>query len=178
MAVKKIITYPNPALREKTRTVTEFNEELKKLARDMADTMYEAPGAGLAANQIGADLRLMVIDTTDKEDETADKEYQGLVNAEITGGEGKQVDKEGCLSVIDLTAEVKRFQKISVKAQDLDGAPLEFEAEDFLARVIQHEVDHLNGILFIDHISSLKRTFYKKRLKKILKEQQQDNDNR
>lgn len=176
MAVKEIITYPNPVLREKTKNVTEFNDGLKKLAQDMADTMYAAPGAGLAANQIGAKIRMLVIDTTEKEEEGATKEYLALVNPEITGGEGKQVDKEGCLSVIELTAEVKRWQKISVKALDLEGAPLELEAEDFLARVIQHEIDHLNGILFIDHLSSLKRALYKKKLKKILQEQQAHGD--
>lgn len=174
MAVREIITYPNPVLREKTSLVTVFDQKLKELVDDMAETMYDAPGAGLAANQIGETLKVLLIDNTDKDENPEEREYLALVNPEIVSGEGKQIDKEGCLSVIDLTAEVKRFQKISVRAQDIEGNSLEFEAEDFMARVIQHEVDHLNGILFIDHLSSLKRGLYKKRLKKLLNEKQEE----
>lgn len=174
MAIKKILTYPDPVLRKKTATVTDFDDGLKELATDMAETMYHTPGAGLAANQIGATLRIMVVDITDKEEDTNEKEYLVLVNPEIIDSQGSQTCEEGCLSVIDLTANVKRFQKITVRAQDIDGNSKEFEAEDFFARVIQHEVDHLNGTLFIDRLSSLKRTLYKKRLKKYLMEQQDD----
>ncbi|MGB6972312.1 MAG: peptide deformylase [Desulfobulbales bacterium] len=170
MAIKKILTFPNPVLRQKVETVTSFDESLKELATDLAETMYDAPGAGLAANQIGVCLRVVVVDVSENKEE---KKHLVLVNPEIIDKEGCQIDEEGCLSVIDLTAKVKRYRKLLVRAQDLDGKSWEFPAEDFFARVIQHELDHINGILFIDHLSSLKRTLYKKRLKKILREQEE-----
>lgn len=170
MAIKKILTYPNPVLRQKVERVTNFDDSLKKLAADLAETMYAAPGSGLAANQIGECVSVIVIDISAEEEE---KKYLVLVNPEIVDKEGAQIDDEGCLSVIDLTAKVKRYQKLLVRAQDIEGKAWEFPAEDFLARVVQHEVDHLNGILFIDHLSSLKRILYKKKLKKILLEQQE-----
>jgi peptide deformylase len=171
MATKKILTYPDPILRQKVETVTCFDASLKQLAADLAETMYDAPGAGLAANQIGVCLRVVVIDVSPSKEE---KKPLVLVNPEIIEQEGCQVDEEGCLSVIDLTAKVERYRKVQVRAQDLDGKTWEFPAEDFFARVIQHELDHLNGILFIDHLSSLKRMLYKKRLKKKLLHEQQD----
>jgi len=170
MAIKKILTFPNPVLRQKVETVTSFDESLKELATDLAETMYDAPGAGLAANQIGVCLRVVVVDVSENKEE---KKHLVLVNPEIIDKEGCQIDEEGCLSVIDLTAKVERYRKLLVRAQDLDGKSWEFPAEDFFARVIQHELDHINGILFIDHLSSLKRTLYKKRLKKILRGQEE-----
>jgi peptide deformylase len=170
MAIKKILTYPNPVLRQKVETVTNFDDSLKELADDLAETMYAAPGAGLAANQIGVCLRVVVVDVSPSKE---DKKHLVLVNPEIIEKEGCQVDEEGCLSVIDLTANVERYRKLLVRAQDLHGKSWEFPAEDFFARVIQHELDHLNGILFIDHLSSLKRSLYKKRLKKILRKQEE-----
>lgn len=170
MAIKKILTFPNPVLRQKVETVTSFDESLKELATDLAETMYDAPGAGLAANQIGVCLRVVVVDISENKEE---KKHLVLVNPEIIDKEGCQIDEEGCLSVIDLTAKVERYRKLLVRAQDLDGKSWEFPAEDFFARVIQHELDHINGILFIDHLSSLKRMLYKKRLKKILREQEE-----
>ncbi len=170
MAIKKILTYPNPVLRQKVETVTSFDDSLKQLASDLAETMYDAPGAGLAANQIGVCLRVAVINVSESDEE---KSHLVLVNPEIIEKEGCQVDEEGCLSVIDLTANVERYRKLLVRAQDLNGKTLEFPAEDFFARVIQHELDHLKGILFIDHLSSLKRALYKKRLKKVLREQEE-----
>ena len=170
MAIKKILTYPDPVLRQKVERVTNFDDSLKELAADLAETMYAAPGSGLAANQIGECVSVIVIDISAEEE----KKYLVLVNPEIVDKEGAQIDDEGCLSVIDLTAKVKRYQKLLVRAQDIEGKAWEFPAEDFLARVLQHEVDHLNGILFIDHLSSLKRILYKKKLKKILQEQQEE----
>jgi len=171
MTIKKILTYPNPVLRQKVKTVTSFDDSLKQLAADLAETMYAAPGAGLAANQIGVCLRVVVLDVSTDEEE---KKHLVLVNPEIIEKEGCQVDEEGCLSVIDLTANVERYSKLLVRAQDLDGKTWEFPAEDFFARVIQHELDHLNGILFIDHLSPLKRSLYKRRLKKMLREQEKE----
>ena len=170
MAVQEIIKYPNRILRQKTETVTSFDDDLKKLVAEMVETMYAAPGVGLAANQIGISFQVAVIDIS--RDKEREKENLVLVNPEIIAMEGYQVGEEGCLSVIDLSAKVKRYRKISVRALDIEGKVNEFEAEDHFARVIQHEVDHLNGLLFIDHISSLKRNLYKKRLKKELKQQQ------
>jgi len=170
MAVQEIIKYPNRILRQKTETVTSFDDDLKKLVAEMVETMYAAPGVGLAANQIGISFQVAVIDIS--RDKEREKENLVLVNPEIIAMEGYQVGEEGCLSVIDLSAKVKRYRKISVRALDIEGKVYEFEAEDHFARVIQHEVDHLNGLLFIDHISSLKRNLYKKRLKKELKQQQ------
>jgi peptide deformylase len=169
MAIRKIITYPHPVLREKAKPITVFDEALQTLVKDMADTMWDAPGVGLAANQIGIALQLVVIDRSTKDEE---RNYLPLINPIITNGEGSVIDEEGCLSVIEYTANVKRFRKICVTAQDMEGKPLEFTAEDRFARIIQHEVDHLLGTLFIDRLSSLKRALYKKKLKKILQEQE------
>ena len=169
MAIRTIITYPHPVLRQKAEPITVFDQELKILIEDMADTMYKAPGVGLAANQIGIARQLVVIDRSTVENE---RKFLTLINPEITGGEGSMVDEEGCLSVIECYAKVKRFRKIHVTAQDADGNPLEFDAEDRFARIIQHEVDHLLGTLFIDRLSSLKRALYKKKLKKLLQEEE------
>jgi peptide deformylase len=171
MAIKEILTYPNSVLRQKAARVTNFDDSLKELATDLAETMYAAPGSGLAANQIGACISVVVIDISADEEE---KKHLVLVNPEIIDKEGTQIDDEGCLSVTDLSAKVKRYQKLQVRAQDIEGETWEFAADDFMARVIQHEVDHINGILFIDHLSSLKRALYKKKLKKILREQQEE----
>lgn len=165
MAIREILKYPNPILRKKAEKVTEFDDSLQELIADMAETMYDAPGVGLAAPQIGVSLQLLVMDITTKEEEP---ELIVFVNPELSEGEGSELEEEGCLSVVELSAKVKRFTKIRVKTQDAEGNHLDFIAEDWFARVIQHEVDHLNGTLFIDHLSSLKRAMYKKKRKKQL----------
>jgi peptide deformylase len=171
MAIREIIKYPDPLLRKKARPITEFNAELKELVADMAETMYAAPGVGLAANQIGVLLQIVVIDVSPKEDKT---KLIPLINPEILEGEGSVIDEEGCLSVVDYAANVERFSLIKVCARDLEGRKIEFEADGWFARVIQHEVDHLEGKLFIDHLSSLKRALYKKkRRKQLLREEQE-----
>ncbi len=166
MAIHKIITFPDPILREKAKEITRFDDDLKTLASDMGETMYAAPGVGLAANQIGIARQIVVVDVSKEDDE---KNFIALVNPVLDKGEGSVVGEEGCLSVLEYESKVTRFQKIRVRAQDLDGNVLDFLAEDRFARIIQHEVDHLHGTLFIDHISRLKLTLYKKKLKKILK---------
>ena len=166
MAIRTILKYPEPVLRQKAKKITVFDEELKQLASDMGQTMYDAPGVGLAANQIGVLKQIIVVDVSKSEGE---KKFITLINPVISEGEGSITGEEGCLSVIDYEAMVKRFQKIHVTAQDVDGNPVTFDAEDRFARIIQHEVDHLHGKLFIDHLSALKRGLYKKKLKKILK---------
>lgn len=170
MAIRAILTFPDPILRQKAKKVTRFDNELQQLAADMGETMYKAPGIGLAANQIGVLLQIVVVDVSMPD---TGKRFITLVNPVISEGEGSVTDEEGCLSVIDYTSNVKRFRKIKVTAQDLEGKAMEFIAEDRFARVIQHEVDHLHGKLFIDLISSLKRSLYKKRLKKMLLAEQE-----
>ncbi len=166
MAIKKILTFPNPILREKAKKIISFDEDLKQLASDMGETMYDAPGVGLAANQIGLAHRIVVVDVSREEDE---KKFIALINPVISEGEGSVAGEEGCLSVLEYETKVKRFQKIRIMAQGLDGKEIDFVAEDRFARIIQHEVDHLHGTLFIDRISRLKLSLYKKKLKKILK---------
>lgn len=170
MALREILTYPHPVLREVAEKVTVFDEELEALVRDMGETMFDAPGVGLAANQIGIARQIIVVDQSETPEE---KKFIALINPVISEGEGKVSDEEGCLSVVECMANVDRFQKIHVTAQDITGKTVEFDATDRFARIIQHEVDHLNGTLFIDRISSLKRTLYKKKLKKILQQQDQ-----
>ena len=166
MAIKKIITFPNPVLRKKSKKITTFDDELKQLANDMGKTMYNAPGVGLAANQIGIARQIVVVDVSMEEDE---KKFIALVNPMISECEGSVIGEEGCLSVLEYETNVKRFQKIRLTAQDIEGKEIDFMAEERFARIIQHEVDHLHGTLFIDRISRLKLTMYKKKLKKILK---------
>jgi len=166
MAIREIVTYPHLVLRKKAKKITTFDDELKQLASDMGQTMYNAPGIGLAANQIGIARQIIVVDISKEDNE---KQFIVLINPMISEGEGSVSSEEGCLSVLDYESKVKRFQKIKVSALNLEGEELNFEAENRLARIIQHEVDHLHGTLFIDRISSLKRALYKKKLKKLLK---------
>ncbi len=168
MSIQKIYQYPEPVLRKATAEITTFDESLARLVEDMAETMYDAPGVGLAAPQIGQSIKLIVVDTS--RDKEGEHQYMPLVNPQITAHEGTQVDEEGCLSVPDLTASVKRFKRITVFFQDLQGRPHELSTENRFAVVLQHEIDHLNGILFIDHLSPLKRSLYKKKVKKWLAE--------
>ncbi|MEW6288594.1 MAG: peptide deformylase [Thermodesulfobacteriota bacterium] len=171
MAIREILKYPNPLLRKKASPVTEFNTQLKELIADMAETMYAAPGVGLAANQIGVLKQIVVVDVSPKEEKNR---LIPLINPEILEGEGSVIDEEGCLSVVDYSANVERFSHIKVQARDLEGRAIQFEAEGWFARVIQHEIDHLDGKLFIDHLSSLKRALYKKKRRKQLKEEEEE----
>lgn len=143
MAIRKIVLVPDPILKEKAKTVTKFNSRLHKLLDDMADTMYDAPGVGLAAPQVGVSKRVIVVD-----------DGQGLievVNPELSRMSGEQLDPpEGCLSIPGLLGEVRRAEKVYLKGQDRNGEAFELEAEGYLARIFQHEVDHLNGVLFTD----------------------------
>lgn len=165
MSLRTIHKFPDPVLRQKAKKITVFDEALQTLISDMMETMYDAPGVGLAAPQIGESIQLIVVDVSKEEDE---QQSMVMINPEITAHDGSQVDEEGCLSVLDLTAMVTRSQKITVTYQDLSGNELELTTEDRFAVVLQHEIDHINGILFIDHLSTLKRTLYKKKVKKML----------
>ena len=174
MALLTILKFPHPILRAKAEPVTDFGPALAALVADMADTMYAAPGVGLAANQIGVTRQILVYDPEPDQEIRA---YQALINPKIVVAEGEEMGEEGCLSVREYCTEVKRAWKIVVEAQDLCGQPLRLELEDFPARILQHEIDHLHGVLFIDRISALKRALYKKKLKKLLqieKEEQEE----
>jgi peptide deformylase len=164
MAVLPIRKLPDPVLRERAREVKKVNAALQQLIDDMADTMYAAPGIGLAANQVGSLHRLIVFDVAQREG--GPREIQVLINPCIIAREGEIVHEEGCLSVADFSAEVRRHAKVTVKGLDRDGKAVELTGEGLMAVVMQHEMDHLDGILFIDHISRLKRGLYLRRLKK------------
>ncbi len=165
MSLRTILKFPDPVLRQKAKKITTFDDSLQDLTNDMLETMYDAPGIGLAAPQIGESIQIIVVNASQEED---GKDSMVMINPEITEKEGKQVDEEGCLSVLDLTADVKRSQKVTVCYQDIKGENYEMTVEDRFAVILQHEIDHLNGILFIDYLSTLKRTLYKKKIKKIL----------
>lgn len=175
----EILTYPNPLLREVSEPVTEFGPELKKLIDDMLETMYDANGIGLAAAQVGKLIQLLVIDTRPRDFESQRDESDDqtelerkirqpliLINPEIVKGEGKTTFDEGCLSVPSFFETVERFEKIEVKAFDSDGKEFHFETDGLLAICIQHEMDHLDGTLFIDHISFTKSNKIKNTIKK------------
>ena len=173
MALRKILHYPDPVLKQKAVPVTEFDAELKQLAEDMVETMYAAPGVGLAAPQVGVLQRLIVLDCSAK-DEPADLLI--AVNPEVLSGEGESLEEEGCLSVPGYWACVKRQANVTMRYQDLDGNPCEREAEGLLAVGIQHEIDHLDGVLFVDRLSPLKRSMFKKKYLKMLKEEESVNE--
>lgn len=163
MALLNIKVYPEPVLLRVAEPVTQFDDALRRLLKDMAETMYSAPGVGLAAPQVGVSLRAIVVDASPR-DESA--HLLKLVNPQIVFAEGKSVCEEGCLSVPGYAADVVRAAKIRVEAYDEYGAPVTIETETFSATVIQHEIDHLNGILFIDHLGRLRRELIRKKLKK------------
>lgn len=160
MSALTIIKYPDKILREKTVPVKEIDSNLQKLVDDMIETMYAAPGVGLAANQVGVSKQVTVIDISMREENSP---LIVLINPEIIYREGEIEAEEGCLSVPDYTTVLKRSLKICVKGIDRKGKPVEVEAEGLLARALQHEIDHLNGVLFIDKMGRIKKEFFKKR---------------
>jgi peptide deformylase len=169
MAILAIRIYPDPVLRVKTRRIEVFDAALRKLAADMVETMHAAPGVGLAAPQVGSELRLAVIDPSVGGDPA---QIRVLVNPEITRREGQETDVEGCLSLPGINDKVDRPLAVTVRAQDLQGEPFEIEAEEYLARIICHEVDHLDGILFTDHLRGLRKERARRQLKKLAEETQ------
>lgn len=164
MSLRPIRLYPDPVLRVRCPEVTEFDDDLKRLAGDMIETMHAAVGIGLAAPQVGVESRLIVVDPTGGEEEGT---VMVLVNPTIEGDEGKDTLAEGCLSIPGFTEKVDRPFKIRVRAQDLDGEPFELLAEDLLARVICHELDHLDGVLFVDHLKGLRKERAKRHLRRM-----------
>jgi len=169
MPLRKIITYPDTVLRERAEPVTNIDGKVQQLIDDMADTMYQAPGIGLASNQVGEPCRVIIFDISPKNEP---HDLVVLINPEIVEADGAVVSEEGCLSVLDYSAEIKRTACVTVKGLDREGNPITLRKEGLPAIILQHEIDHLNGTLFIDHISKLKRELYKRRLKKILKKRE------
>ncbi len=168
----EVLQFPDTRLREKASEVTSVTDELRELARDMAETMYDEPGIGLAATQVGVAKRLFVMDL-DWAGEEGEKKPRTLINPEIVEREGRSISEdEGCLSVPDFKSDVERDSRIVVRARGLDWELIEFDAIELESYCIQHEIDHLNGILFIDRVSKLKRDFYVKRRKKQLRRDQ------
>ena len=170
MAVLPIQCYPAEVLTRRCDEVSVFDEKLSALARDMVDTMYAAPGVGLAAPQVAVSQRLIVVDCAGNDEEP---QLIIAVNPVIVARAGECCEEEGCLSVPGYNASVKRSAWVQVKYQDLHGALVECEAEGLLAVCFQHEIDHLDGKLFVDRLSSLKRGMFRKKYKKILQEQQE-----
>jgi peptide deformylase len=165
--VHKIVKYGDPVLEQMAEPVTEFDTpELKELLDDMWETMYAAKGVGLAAPQIGLPKRISVIDVSAGEDET---KKVVIINPEITLREGSQVGEEGCLSIPGFREPVNRANRVVVRAQNEKGETIELIGEELLARALQHEIDHLNGILFINHLSTLKRDLIRRKVRKLQK---------
>jgi len=164
VSVLPIRIYPDPVLRVDCPAVDRFDEDLERLANDMVETMYAAPGVGLAAPQVGVELRLAVVDITVGEESDA---LYFFVNPEIVERRGKDVDEEGCLSIPGIADKVSRPAAIRVQAQDLSGTRFEMEAEGLLARAICHEVDHLDGVLFVDRLVGLRRERAKRQLRRF-----------
>jgi peptide deformylase len=167
MAIREILEYPDPRLREPAKPVAAVTPEIQSLIDDMAETMYAAPGCGLAANQIGVDARIFVVDCA-AEDEPSD--FRVFINPEIIEKDGQVVWNEGCLSFPGVTEEIKRAEHVKARALDRDGKPFEVEADGLLAVAIQHELDHLNGVLMIDKLSALKKRMMGKKLAKARQE--------
>ena len=161
-----IVKYGDPVLEKPAATVTVFDEDLQKLLDDMFESMYEAHGVGLAAPQIGISKRIAVIDVTFKEDPDA---KLVIINPEIIKVEGRQTQQEGCLSIPEFRENVTRGKRVTVRAQNAKGEWFEHTGEDLLARAFLHETDHLNGKLYISHISGLKRDLIKRKIKKLQK---------
>lgn len=164
MALREILTFPSPELKKTAVDVANIDGRVSQLADDMVETMYAAPGVGLAAPQVGVPERMIVLDV---DSENPGKNLLKLINPVIVERRGEILWEEGCLSVVDYTAEVKRSAEVLVRAWTPDEKEVEIEADGLLAVALQHEIDHLDGKLFIDRISSLKRDLYKRRLKKM-----------
>jgi peptide deformylase len=164
--IHEVVKWPDPVLSKPGERVTVFDAKLKRLTEEMFDSMYAAQGIGLAAPQIAISKRITVIDVSFKKNPT---DRIVLINPEIVSREGKQVEEEGCLSLPEIREKVSRAAKVKVKAQDVTGEWFEVEGEELLARAFQHEIDHLDGLLFIDRLSRLKRDLVIRKIKKLIK---------
>lgn len=167
MACLEICTYPDPVLKQKAQPVVKVDDEICRLIEDMAETMYKAPGIGLAANQVGKPIRLVLIDLQRPEYEHG---LIVLINPEIVRASGEASFEEGCLSIPEYFATVKRAEEVTVRGLDRDGNAVQIEASGFLAVVLQHEIDHLEGKLFVDRLGPIARDIFRRKWKKKLKE--------
>lgn len=167
MAKLPILLYPSPVIRKKSLPVTSIDGQLQRFIDDMVETMYAAPGMGLAAPQVGALKRVIVLDPSH---DRARARPQVLINPVLVTGEGQVVEEEGCLCIPDLNEPVSRFKQVIVKGYDRNEKEVILEGADMLARILQHEIDHLDGVLFIDRLSTAKRLLLKRRLKKTAKQ--------
>src|SRR5262245_3482581 len=165
--ILNVVKYGDPILTKRAEEVVEFNEKLHKLIDDMFETMYGAPGVGLAAPQVGILKRLFVMDCSSGKDK---KKKVALINPVIENEEGEQIGEEGCLSFPGIFLEVKRPQRVVVRAFDTDGSPMTLDIMDLEARCVSHETDHLDGELFIEYLSTLKRDLTKRKIKKRIKQ--------
>jgi peptide deformylase len=163
MAILEILKYPHPVLRKRSEAVSQINKEVEKLIEDMRETMYEAGGIGLAACQVGVPQRVIVLDVSPMDPQHS---FFALINPEIISEEGEIDHEEGCLSVPDCLEKVKRKEKVCVRGLSPEGMRMEIKGEGILAIAIQHELDHINGILILDRVSRLKREIYRTKLKK------------
>ncbi|MFH0871072.1 MAG: peptide deformylase [bacterium] len=163
MSLLPIMTYGAAVLRKVAQPVSDIDQELQRLIDDMAETLFSAPGVGLAAPQVGVSRRIVVI--TSLED-LEKRDFVALINPEIISTEGEEVAEEGCLSVPELRMEVPRAETVRVRALDRQGKPVEIKGAGLMARILQHEIDHLNGLLFIDRLSPAKRDMIKRKLRK------------
>lgn len=169
MPILTVHTFPDPILKKKAKPIDTFDEKLKKLSENMLETMYEADGIGLAANQVAILQRIVVVDIHSGDEDPTTRDPHVFVNPEITEKSGEVVSEEGCLSVIEFNADIKRAEKIVLEYQDIKGKHHSLEANELFAICIQHELDHLDGILFIDYLPLIKQKMVKKKLTKIAK---------
>src|SRR5262245_58478109 len=167
MPLRRILKFPAPQLKKSATAVKDIDGQVDELLRDMTDTMYAAPGVGLAAPQVGVSQRMIVLDVNHEE---PGKDLLKLINPIIVEREGTILWEEGCLSVVDYSAEVRRSARVLVKAWTLDQQEVQIEADGLLAVALQHELDHLDGKLFIDRVSALKRDSYKRKINKLIRE--------
>lgn len=163
---RRILTYGHPILRKPTRPVANFDDDLDRLIDNMVATMYAAPGVGLAANQVGSPLCLFVANPSETQDPS---KLLVVINPELVEADGELVTEEGCLSIPDFHEEVPRARRVLIRGLDRAGRPIEVEGEDLLARIFQHELDHLNGVLFVDRLSPAKRDIMVRKLRKALR---------
>jgi len=168
MAILEILEYPNPGLKKVSEPVEEVDLEIKTLISDMFETMYNAPGIGLAAPQVGVLKRVIVVDIEYREGEG---NPVALINPEIIESSGETTFEEGCLSVPEFTAQVERFEKVTVTGLNERGEEIELQCDGLLAIAFQHEIDHLNGILFVDRIGNVKRDIFKRKFKKLIRKE-------
>ncbi|HIC90828.1 MAG TPA: peptide deformylase [Syntrophaceae bacterium] len=169
--VLEIVKYPHPVLKTQARPVEKIDDTIHRLIENMIDTMRQAPGIGLAAPQVGESKQVMIADISSVEPHN---DLIVLINPQIADAEGEMVGEEGCLSILDFMSEIKRYARVKVCGLNREGEMVEIMGEGLLARVLQHEIDHLNGILILDRVSSLKRNLYKMRLKKWMREGRED----